>query len=100
MKCTKEEIISDLEGFSPKVCSFNPPPTIKHKRVSVTIVCTPPPPTFFWGEGRGGGGRGVKSLPNFQIERGLYRISNFRGGLLVKRVVTFFKEGREGEREK
>ena len=40
-------------GIFSQSFQFDPPPTIKHKRVSVTIVCTPPfffkPPTKFSG---------------------------------------------------
>ena len=54
------KIINDLEGFFPKVCSLTPPPspsnTVKHKRVSVTIVCTTPSSS---GKVGGGGGGGV-----------------------------------------
>ena len=56
----------------------------------MTIVCTPPLFLLGWG-------RGLSLLPNFQKERGLDRISNFKGGLFVKRAVTFFREERRRE---
>ena len=74
------KIINDLEGFFPKVCNLTST-TIKHKRVSVAIVCTPL-------SSRGGVG--------WDGGFGHDRIPNFRGWLFVKRVVTFFKEWWEG----
>ena len=54
------------------------------------IVCTPPPFVL-------AGGEGLNFQPNFQKGEGrLDRTSNFRGGLLGKRKVTFFRGG-EGE---
>ena len=64
----------------PKNVQFEPP-TIRHKRVSMTIVCTP----FL---SAGVGWRGCASYQIFK-KGGLDRISIFREGLLVKRVVTF-----------
>ena len=39
------EIINDLEGFFSQNLQLNPP-TVRHKRVSLTIVCIAP---FCWG---------------------------------------------------
>ena len=52
----------------------------------LSIVCTPPPPPLL--PARASGGRGLNLLPNV-----LDRISIFRGGLLGKRRVTFFRWG-------
>ena len=69
-----------LRVFSTNL-QFDSPPTIRHKKVSVTIVCIPPfllgfePPTKFSKTG----------------VLGLDRISMFRDGLLVKKVVIFLR---------
>ena len=55
------------------------------------IMSTPPP---FSGAGVGWDvGVGLNLLPNFQKERGLDRTSTFRGELVWKRGVTFFRVG-------
>ena len=77
-----------LRAFFPKACSMTPP-TIKHKRVSVAIVCTPPPHL----SSGGGVGWRVESPTKFSKREGLDRISIFRGWLLIKRAVSFFKRG-------
>ena len=51
-----------------------------------------PHPLSAGGGGEGVGG-GLNLLPNFQKKKGLGRTSIFRGGLLGKRGVTFFREG-------
>ena len=73
------EIINDLEGLFSQNLQFDPP-TIRHKRLSVTIVCIPFS-TGLWD---------VSLLSNF-LKRGggLEKISVFRGALLVKRAATF-----------
>ena len=55
--------------FFPKVCSLTPP-TIKHKRVSVTIVCT----TL---SSEGGVGWGVEAPTKFSKREGAWQELNF-----------------------
>ena len=76
-----------LRVFSPKF-AVSLPPTIRQKRVSVTIVCTPHI-LLGWVGGVGG----VEPPTKFSKRgKGLDRILIiFRGGFLVKRVVTFFR---------
>ena len=60
----------------------------------MTIACIPP----FFLRGVGGGGGGLVEPPSKSSKMGrggdrLDKVSIFRGGLLVKRVVTFFNSG-------
>ena len=85
IKCIRKKIINDLEGFFPKVCSLTPP-SIKHKRVSVTIVCTLPP---FWGWG----GVGVEPRTKFSKGRGVWEGFNFWRVFARKKGGAFFQGG-------
>ena len=67
MKFTREEIVNDLEGFFSQSLQFDPSPTIKHKKVKVTIVCTPLSSGVGWG---GGGVGGIRPRTKFSKSEG------------------------------
>ena len=72
----------------PSRCIFQ----VSLKYIKLVIPKIPPAPPFVLA-----GGEGLNFQPNFQKGEGrLDRTSNFRGGLLGKRKVTFFRGG-EGE---
>ena len=80
IKCTSGKLSMILRGFFSQNLQFDPT-TIRHKRGSVIMVCTP----FRLSAGL----VELSLLPNFQKRGEIHKISILREGLLVKRVVTF-----------